>query len=96
MRSLNNMELQCISGGDLDKPLLQSSFSDVATYFGIWTGFKEGMEAGKGFYSFSAGGFNVGSIAGTLVGGVLGAALGGLIAGAAVHYVIPKVTSLAD
>lgn len=94
MRTLSQMELQSISGGDLDKPLLQSSFKDVATFFGIYTGFKLGWETGSTLLSFSVGSFNAGQLIGNVAGGVVGASVGGLIASAAVHYVIPAATGL--
>lgn len=94
MRTLSQMELQSISGGDLDKPLLQSSFSDVATFYGIFSGFTYGLTQGAELFSYTVRGFDVGKLLSQSVGGAAGAAVGGLLASVATHYVIPAATSL--
>jgi len=93
MRQLNLSEVNVVSGGtDLDKPLLQSSFSDVAIYFGVLTGFNTGWESGAKMISFNMGGFQ--GLVGSVAGGLAGAAVGGLITSAAVHYVLPTATNM--
>jgi len=93
MRQLNLNEVNSVSGGaDLEKPLLQASFSDVATYFGVWTGFNSGWATGANMIKFPMAGFQ--SLVGSVVGGVVGAAVGGLVTSIAVDYVLPPATNM--
>lgn len=93
MRQLNLSEVNVVSGGaNLDKPLLQSSFSDVATYFGVWTGFNSGWATGANMITFPMAGFQ--GLVGSVVGGIVGAAVGGLVTGLAVDYILPSATNM--
>lgn len=96
MRDLNNMELQFISGGDLQKPVLQSNFEDVATFLGIGVGAKVGWQTGSTLINWSVGGVKAGQLLGNALGACAGAALGGVVATAAVHYFIPMLTGLVE
>lgn len=96
MRDLNNMELQFISGGNLDKPVLQSSFKDLACYFGIGFGAVTGWSQGGELFKYSPHSIHVGQYAGQTLTALAGAAIGGIVATAAVNYVIPVLTGLVD
>tara|TARA_R110002110_G_scaffold271566_1_gene486917 strand:+ start:15337 stop:15630 length:294 start_codon:yes stop_codon:yes gene_type:complete len=93
MRQLNLTEVNVVSGGtDLNKPLLQASFSDVATYFGVYTGFGAGWNTGSKMITFKMAGFE--GLVGSVIGGAAGAAVGGLISNAVAHHLLPTTTNL--